>query len=120
MAIFIFYVLGIGFAGCAILGSIGAFVMPFKRLVTMSNFVITALSSLCFLIGSVITTIGAKEGAETISDFGEDVGVSASAGEKFIVISWVSFAVMAVATVYWMADFCLERRSRKRVYTEKR
>jgi hypothetical protein len=119
LAIFIFYVLGIGFSGLAILLCIAAFFLAIRKTVTLSNFAVAFLAALALVIGSIITTVGAKEGAKTINDFGKDVGVSASPGMKFITISWVAFAMMAAATLYWMVEFCLDRRARKRVFTEK-
>ncbi|KAF6842275.1 SUR7 protein [Colletotrichum musicola] len=123
LAIFILYVVGIGFSGLSILGSLAAFFLGFRKLVTITNFVFTVLASIAFLAGSLITTIGAKEGAKQINDIGDDIGISAEAGQKFMIISWVAFAVIAAAAVYWVAQFCVGRRSRsrspRRTYTEK-
>ena len=119
LAVFVFYVLGIGFSGLSMVLCVVGIVMTLSRLIALSNFAAAALAALTYMIGAIITTIGANEGAETISDFGENVGVSASAGKKFIVLSWVAFAVMAVATIYWFGELWIDRRSRKRVWTEK-
>lgn len=119
LAVFVFYVLGIGFSGLAMLLCVAGFFFVLSRVVMLSNLAAAALAGLTYLIGSLIVTIGAREAASTISDFGEDVGVSADAGQKFIILSWVAFALMAVATVYWFAELWIDRRNRKRVWTEK-
>lgn len=120
LAIWVLYVLAIGFSGLSILGSLAAFFMGFKKSMTVTNFIFAFLATLVLFAGSLITTIGAKEGAKQITDLGEDIGIAASAGQKFMIISWVSFAVMFAAAIYWVTQFCVERRPRKRVYTEKR
>ncbi|TDZ22761.1 SUR7 family protein pun1 [Colletotrichum orbiculare MAFF 240422] len=120
LAIFVLYVLGIAFSGLAILGSLAAFFLGFKKLMTVTNFVFAFLAALVLFAGSLVTTIGAKEGAKQINDLGEDVRISADVGQKFMIISWVAFAVMAAAAVYWVTQFCVDRRSRRRGYTEKR
>ncbi|KAL0933171.1 sur7 protein [Colletotrichum truncatum] len=120
LAIFVLYVLGIGFSGLAILGSLASFFLGFKKRMTITNFVFAFLAALVLFAGSLVTTIGAREGVKQINDVGENIGLSAETGQKFMIISWVAFAVMAAAAVYWVTQFCVERRSRRRVYTEKR
>ncbi|KAJ0305180.1 hypothetical protein COL5a_010217 [Colletotrichum fioriniae] len=122
LAIFVLYVMGIGFSGLAILGSLAAFFLGFKKRMTLTNFAFAFLAALVLFAGSLVTTIGAKDGAKQITDIGEDVGISAKVGQKFMIISWVAFAVMFAASVYWVTQFCAERRSRRtsRGYTEKR
>jgi hypothetical protein len=119
LAVFVFYCLGVGFAGLSILSSLAAFFLTGKRSITIGNFALACLAALSIAIGAIITTVGANQTAETITDIGENVGIAAYSGQKFIVISWVAFALMAAATLYWVTDVCLDRRSRKRVFTEK-
>ncbi|KDN66544.1 putative SUR7 protein [Colletotrichum sublineola] len=121
LAIWVLYVLGIAFSGLAILGSLAAFFLGFKKRMTLTNFLFAILSALVLFAGSLVTTIGAKEGAKQITDVGEEIGISAEAGQKFMIISWVAFATMFAAAIYWITQFCLERRStRRRGFTEKR
>ncbi|KAH0433235.1 SUR7 protein [Colletotrichum camelliae] len=120
LAIFVLYVLGIGFSGLAILGSFAAFFLGPAKRVTIPNFTFAILAAIVLFAGSLVTTIGAKKGAEQLNDVGEDVGLSAEAGQNFMIISWVAFAVMAASAVYWVSQCCVARRSTKRGYTEKR
>ena len=119
LAIFVLYVLGIAFAGLAILAAAAALFLALRRAITLANFALAALAALALLVGSIIITVGANEAANTINDIGEDVGVSATAGHKFIVLSWVAFAVMAAASLFWMLDFCFDWRARRRAYRRK-
>jgi hypothetical protein len=119
LAVFVLYVLGAGLSGLAMIGAAAAIFTALRGAVTLSNFAVALLAALALAVGAVITTVAAKEGADTINDFGAEVGVVAVAGQQFIVISWVAFAVMAAATIYWTAEFFLARRARRRVFTEK-
>lgn len=120
LAIFILYVLGIGFSGLAILGSLAAIFLSSSKGVTIVNFIFAILAAVVLFAGSLVTTIGAREGTKQINDLGDDIGLSADVGTKFMIISWVAFAVMAAAAVYWVTQCCVTRRTTKRVYTEKR
>ncbi|KAF9870341.1 SUR7 protein [Colletotrichum karsti] len=120
LSIFVLYVLGIGFSGLAILGSLAAIFLGFSKGVTIVNFVFAILAAIVLFAGSLVTTIGAREGAKQINDLGDDIGLSANVGTKFMIISWVAFAVMAAAAVYWVTQCCASRRAKKRGYTEKR
>ncbi|KAK6192987.1 hypothetical protein LQW54_012911 [Pestalotiopsis sp. IQ-011] len=111
LAIFVLFCIGAGFAGLSFLGGIAAISLSGtsktgktgpSRLVSLVNFILTGLASLALLIGAAITTAVAKKGQEKINDKGSEVGISANAGTKFIIITWVSFAVMFVAALYWI------------------
>lgn len=118
-AVFVLYVLGIGFSGISMILCAVGFFLTLNRLLMLSNLAVASLAGFAYMLGSLITTIGANEGADTITDVGETVGVSARAGQKFIVISWVAFALATATTIYWFAELWIERRRRKRSWTEK-
>ncbi|KAF3024275.1 hypothetical protein E8E14_013077 [Neopestalotiopsis sp. 37M] len=120
LAIFILFCIGAGFAGLSFLAAIAALSLggtsktgktgP-SRLMSLINVILTGLSSLALLIGAAITTAVAKKGEEKINDKGSEVGISANAGTKFIIITWVSFAAMFVAVLYWVAAGLMGRSS---------
>ena len=107
LAVFILFVIGIGFAGISLLLSIVA--MTIGSL-AKTNALVALLAALALGIGSAITTAIAKKGASEINDKGDDVGISASAGTKFLIISWVSFGTMFLALVAWVAIWIFWRR----------
>ena len=119
LAIFALYALGIGFSGLAILLCLAALFLSPSRGMILLNFVVVLLAALFIAIGRIITTVAAQQGAGDINDLGEHIGVSASAGQRFISISWAAFAVMGAATLYWVTEFCFHWRAKNRVLAEK-
>ncbi|KAM0328140.1 hypothetical protein ACHAQA_005546 [Verticillium albo-atrum] len=121
LAVFILYAIAIGFSGLAILGAVAAFLLdPRRTLAAVLNFVFALIAAIVLLAGSIGIMIGARKASKELNKVGEDVGVSAESGERFIMLSWAAFAVMAVAVIYWVTMFCLGRREKKRGYSEKR
>ncbi|KAH7019194.1 actin cortical patch SUR7/pH-response regulator pali [Ilyonectria destructans] len=114
LALFVFYVLGVGFSGLAMLACIAGFFLAGRRSVAIANLALAALAATCITVGSIIITVAAHKGADKINDLGDDIGLSASAGSKFIALTWVSSGFMIAATMYWTAQFCLMRREKKR------
>ena len=54
-----------------------------------------------------------------INKYGNDIGVYAYKGGKYLVLTWTSMAVMFVASMAWVVEFCVGKRNTKREYTEK-
>ncbi|KAI1853221.1 hypothetical protein JX266_001927 [Neoarthrinium moseri] len=124
LAMFVFFCLGAGFAGLSFLATIAAVSLgTFKgnppRFTHLGNAILSGLAALALMIGAAITTGVAKKGEKEINDKGGDVGISANAGTKFIIITWVSFAAMFVACVFWCFAGIAGRRSKSRVRTSK-
>ncbi|KAM0810890.1 putative Actin cortical patch SUR7/pH-response regulator pali [Seiridium cardinale] len=115
LAIFVLFCIGAGFAGLSFLASIAALSTggmgksragttrtgP-SRLMSLINAILSGLAALALMVGAAITTAVAKKGQEKINDKGSEVGISANAGTKFIIITWVSFATMFVTLLYWV------------------
>ncbi|KAI1415784.1 hypothetical protein F5Y13DRAFT_206724 [Hypoxylon sp. FL1857] len=115
LAIFILYVLGSGFSGLSFLSCIIVLTLrrdSIGRGTTVINAALTALAALSLAIGSAIATAISKKGVSEINSAGDDAGISAVEGTKFMIISWVAFAVMFVALLFWSVSCCLPRRRR--------
>ncbi|KAF5670879.1 hypothetical protein FHETE_4327 [Fusarium heterosporum] len=113
-ATFILYVLAVGFSGLAMLACIGAFFLFTRRGVNAVNLVVSSLAALVLLIASILVTVASKKGVNKINDLGDDVGLSANLGTKFLALTWAAAAVMIAAAIYWFVHLCLMRRERKR------
>lgn len=113
LAIFVVFCIGAGFAGLSFLASIAALSMGARsqagtvksgpsRGISLINTILSGLAAVALAIGAVTTTVIAKRGQNDINKKGGEVGISANAGTKFIIITWVSFASMFVAFLYWI------------------
>ncbi|KAK7420630.1 hypothetical protein QQX98_002624 [Neonectria punicea] len=120
LGIFILYVLGVGFSGLGMLACMAAFFLAGRRSVALSNLILALLAALSITIGSIIATVAARKGVDKINDLGEDIGLSANIGSKFIALTWVSSAFMLAATAYWTMHLCLMRREKKREWKHRK
>jgi hypothetical protein len=119
-ATFILYAIGIAAAGLAILASLVALLLHGSRLVSFGNWGLATLSFLALLIASIIITVLQAKATNLINKYGNDIGVYAYKGGKYLTITWVSVAVMALAAISWVVEFWVGRKNKRREYTEKR
>jgi hypothetical protein len=118
-ATFILYCIGIAAAGLAIIASLVALFLHGSRMVSLGNWGLASISFLALLIASIIVTIVQKKAADVINKHGNDIGVFAYKGRKYLILTWVSVAAMFLALAAWTVEFCVGRRNNKREYTEK-
>lgn len=118
-ATFIFYAIGIAASGLAIIASLAAFFLHGSRLVSFGNWGLASLAFVALLIASIIVTIIQKEATNLINKYGNEIGVYAYRGVKYLMITWVAVAVMFLATISWIMEFCVGKRTKEREYTEK-
>jgi hypothetical protein len=118
-ATFILYCIGIAAAGLAILAAFVAFFLHGSRLVSLGNWGLSLISFLSLLIASIIITIVQNKATGVINKYGNDIGLFAYKGQKYLIFTWVSVAAMFVALIAWTGEFCVGRRNSKREYTEK-
>ena len=118
-ATFVLYAIGIAAAGCAIIAALVALFLNGSRLVSFGNWGLATLSFLTFLVASIIVTIVQEKAAHVINKYGNEIGVYAYKGVKYLTLTWVSVAVMALAAIAWVVEFCIGRRNKGREYTEK-
>ncbi|KAK8106267.1 hypothetical protein PG999_009626 [Apiospora kogelbergensis] len=111
LAIFVLYVIGIGFSGIVFLLCIGALIIGPSTMFSVASAITATLATLALGIASAISTAIAKKGASEINDKGDDVGISAKAGGKFMIITWVAFGSIVIALVSWIAIWLKNRRS---------
>lgn len=118
-ATFIIYCIGIAAAGIAIITAALAFFMRGSRLVSFFNWGLTSLSFTALLISSIIITVVMKKAANLINKYGNDIGLYAYKGGKFLTLTWIAVAMMGVASLCWVGEFCVGRRNSNREFTEK-
>ncbi|KAH8585634.1 actin cortical patch SUR7/pH-response regulator pali [Bisporella sp. PMI_857] len=116
---FVLYTIGIIAAGLGIFTAFVAFFLHDVRLVLFGNILLIRLAFFALLISSIVVTVAQKKLTRIINKYGNDIGVTAYRGTKYLTITWVATAVMFLPSLAWMVDFCIGRRIEKRVYTEK-
>lgn len=112
------YILSTAFTGLAFLGALAAFfLLPGRgRRLSLGNLMLAVPAAIFLFVGSLLYTVGAAEIVKKINDMGaDDVGLNVTIGSKFEALSWAAFALMAIATGYWLYEFVAEVRSRRGV-----
>lgn len=120
------YIISVALCGLAIIGSLaGLFLVPSTgRKVILANFALALLAMLFLLIGGLLTSVGGSEAKKEIKKRGgDDIGLIMNIGKKFEALSWAAFALMTLATAYWVWEFVAATRARRRgagAYANKR
>ncbi|KAK6598180.1 SUR7 family protein pun1-like protein 1 [Botrytis cinerea] len=117
-ATFVFYCIGVAGAGLAILTSLAAIFIT-GRIFSFLNWGLASIALLALAIASIIVTVLQNKAAHIINKFGNDIGVYAYKGQKYLILTWAATAVIAVATIAWVAIFCIGRRQKGREFHEK-
>jgi len=118
-ATFVLYAIGIAAAGLAIITSLVAVFMHGSRLISLGNWGLATLSFVALLLASIIITVLQGKMTSLINKYGNDIGVYAYKGGRYLALTWVAMAIMFLATAAWATEFCVGRRNRGREYTEK-
>lgn len=114
LGLFILYVLGMGFSGIVICGSVGAFLAPARRSMALVNLIAALLGCLSLIIASILITVAVTKGVNEINDVGEEFGLEVQRGNKFLILSWVAAAVMISTTIFWGVRFGFLKKRAKR------
>ena len=113
MALAVFFIIGAGAAGVAMLSSIAGLVTYSKapRFTVLNNVGWAGLSALALFVASMVVTVGGKKAADAINEYGDDIGLQASRGSKFVALTWTAFAAIFVAACYWAYEYVPDRPS---------
>lgn len=115
---FVFYVIGIVFAGLAFLGAIVG-VLSESRLIAFFNFAIDMSAFLAVGIASAIATAIMIKAVNAINKYGGDIGVAAYKGTEFLGMTWAATALLLLASFLSIAECCAGRRRTRRALAEK-
>lgn len=118
-ATFVLYAIAIAASGLSIITALIAVLVNGSRLISFGNWGLASISFLAYLISSIMITVGQIKGANIINEYGNDIGVYAYKGIKYLTITWVAAGVMALSSLFWIVEFCIGRKQARRVYTEK-
>jgi hypothetical protein len=112
IAQFVFWCIGIGFAGFAIIGA-AVSIFTNGRLTACGVFVVATISFLSLGIAAAIATAIMAKAVDAINKYGNDIGVSATKGVTFLGLAWGAAAAMLVAMIVSIAQVCGGRREKR-------
>ncbi|KAK7894129.1 hypothetical protein LTR67_006832 [Exophiala xenobiotica] len=116
-AMTVLYIIGVVFAGIAVLAALVS-IFTNGRLSAMISFLVDVLAFLAIGIASAIATAVIVKAVHAVNKYGDDVGIAAYKGVKFLGMTWAATAVMFLASVVSIAQCCAPR-SKSRRFGEK-
>ncbi|KAF2836544.1 hypothetical protein M501DRAFT_1025974 [Patellaria atrata CBS 101060] len=118
-AAFVLYCIGIGLSILTLITSVLGLLFS-GRATALLNAALALLAFLAFGIASGIVTAVVVKGSNIINKYGDDIGIEAKRGNKFLGLTWGATAAMLICCVWWMVETCIgHRKRRERTYTEK-
>lgn len=81
----------------------------------MLNVIIDWLAFITIGIASALATAVGVKGAEIVNKYGGEIGIAASKGKGFLILTWVSTGCMFLGTFVWCFAFFEGRRGGPRV-----
>jgi hypothetical protein len=112
-AIVAMYIIAAIFVLLSLFGSCGAIALipnSAGRTIVMGNLGLAGVAVFFLLIGNLITTIGSGVVVDKVTDLGDDIGLSAVRGGKFMALSWGAFTLMLLTVFYWVYEFFAEKK----------
>lgn len=111
IAMFVFWVVGIAFAGLAAIGALVA-IFTSGRLSACGVFALSIISFLCLGIAAAIATAIMVKATRAINKYGNDIGIEATMGNRFLGMSWAATALMLLAAIVATVQVFAGRKER--------
>ena len=112
-AMFVLYCVAIVMIAIAFLAAIAGLFFNDHRLSSFVNLTIDLIALLCIGIASAIVTAIAVKASDLINHYGNDIGVSATSGKKFLALTWVATVCMFLCCLAWCFDCCVGKKGHK-------
>lgn len=115
---FVLYCIAIGLIFVSLVVSLPA-LLSAGRLAACLNLMIGILAFLAIGLASALVTAVIVKGSDTINKYGNDIGVEAKKGGKFLAITWAATALMFVTLLAWSFEICFGHSRRARTLPPK-
>ncbi|KAH5343764.1 hypothetical protein HBI48_213120 [Parastagonospora nodorum] len=116
-AMFVLYVIAICLIFVAFVAALFA-VIASGRLSACLNFLMALLAFITIGLASALVTAVMVKATDLINQYGNDIGVEASKGNKFLALTWAATGVMFVVVLAWVVEFCVGRRQKRTPYAK--
>ncbi|KAH6638176.1 actin cortical patch SUR7/pH-response regulator pali [Boeremia exigua] len=111
-AMFVLYCIAIALIFVALLAAAAAVLLS-GRLSACVNFLISVLAFLSIGLASALVTAVIVKASNIINDKGNEIGLVAHYGGKFLALTWAATGLMLVVVLTWVVEFCIGRRHNK-------
>lgn len=115
IAAVVLYILAIAFTGLAFFGAIFGFFTS-GRLSACFNVILDLLAFIAIGAASALATVIMVKAVDALNNYGDDIGISATRGDRFLGMTWAATALMLIALVVSFVQLCVGRRDGKGRY----
>ena len=112
-AMFVIYCIAIGLIFIAMILAAGS-LFTSRRLVAVINIAADLFAFMAIMIASAIITYVARKATHIINEYGDNIGISANRGNKFLALTWATTGLVLIATLVWVVDFFRSKSDRSR------
>ncbi|KAF1999425.1 integral membrane protein-like protein [Amniculicola lignicola CBS 123094] len=110
---FVLYCIAIGLIFLSLIAALPALFAQ-GRLAACLNVMVAALAFLAIGLASALVTAVIVKGSNVINKYGDEIGVEAHKGGKFLAITWSATVLMFIVMGMWMFETCIGHRRRER------
>ncbi|KAH7379230.1 actin cortical patch SUR7/pH-response regulator pali [Phaeosphaeria sp. MPI-PUGE-AT-0046c] len=112
-AMFVLYIIAIVLIFIALVTSL-ATVFTAGRLSACLNVLVSVLAFVGIGLASALVTAVVVKAADVINQYGNDIGVEAYFGRKFLGLTWAATGVMVGPIMGWTMEVCMGRREKNK------
>ena len=112
-AAFVMYVVAISLVFASLVAALFA-VITAGRLSACLDFLMATVALVGLGLASGLVTAVIVKASNAINKYGNDIGLEAYRGGRFLALTWAATALMLVAVLACIGEFCLVRRHRQR------
>ncbi|KAF2635302.1 integral membrane protein-like protein [Massarina eburnea CBS 473.64] len=102
---FVLYCISVALIFVALVAAIPA-IFTEGRLFPCLNLLVSILAFLAIGLASSLVTALIVKGSEVINQYGNDIGVEAKKGEKFLALTWAATALVFITMIVWSVQTC--------------
>lgn len=114
VAMFVLYVVAICLIFVALVAA-AVGLLTSGRLSACVNFLIAILAFLAIGLASALVTAVMVRGTRILNKYGNDIGVEAYKGSKFLALTWAATGLMFIVLIIWVVEIFIGRRHKKPV-----
>lgn len=111
-AMFVLYCIAIALIFVSLFAAAAAILLS-GRLSACVNFLVAVLAFIAIGLASALVTAVIVKASRIINDKGNQIGLQANWGGKFLALTWAATALMLIVILTWVVEFCMGRRRNK-------
>ncbi|KAF2467539.1 uncharacterized protein BDR25DRAFT_63480 [Lindgomyces ingoldianus] len=117
--VFVLYCISIGLIFLALIAAFPALIAA-GRMAACLNVMVASVAFIAIGLASAIVTAFIVKGSHLINKYGNEIGVEAHRGGRFLAITWAATALMFITLLLWCFETCIGHRRKERYVAPKR